>query len=216
MSSEAMRSTCWPKARMGRPAVFLDRDGVLNEPVPRSPGAVAESPLRPDLVRLAVGVVEGAFALREAGFALVAVSNQPGAAKGECSLDSLHAVHETVVQLLKAEGLELDGWYYCHHHPEAEHTELRVCACRKPEPGLLLTAARELGLDLAASWMVGDSDADLVAGRRAGCRTVLVAHPATSHRRGNQIPDLTIPDLGSAWDAMQPIMGMRRQLAADA
>ena len=192
---------------MGRPAVFLDRDGVLNEPVRRAEGKVFESPLEPDAVRLAPAAASAVRLLQAAGFAVVVVSNQPGAAKAECTFDALAAVHERMVDLLSAEGVKLDGWYYCHHHPEGSAENLgRACSCRKPEPGMLLVAAADLGLILNQSWMIGDSDADIGAGRRAGCRTILVEHPATAHRRGHEVPDLRAPDLAGAWNLMQPVI----------
>lgn len=202
---------------MARSAVFLDRDGVLNDPVPRPQGGPFESPLEPTDVGLAAGAGSGVRALRAAGFVLIGVSNQPAAAKRQCPLDSLRAVHDRVVTLLRAEGVELDAWYYCYHHPDGLEEGLRdECSCRKPKPGLLLAAADELHIDLRTSWIIGDSDADIAAGRRAGCRTVLVEHPATLHRRGAEIPDLRAPDLKSAWDAMSTHIDRRERLAADA
>jgi D-glycero-D-manno-heptose 1,7-bisphosphate phosphatase len=201
---------------VGRPTVFLDRDGVLNHPARRPDGGPPESPLDPGDVRMVPRVAEPLAQLRAAGFALVVVSNQPGAAKGQCTPSALQAVHDRVVDLLSAEGITLDGWFYCHHHPEGPDPQLGgPCSCRKPEPGLLLTAAAQLGLDLTASWMVGDSDADIAAGRRAGCGTVLVEHPDTAHRRGTELPDLRVPDLPSA---ARLICGQTRrsELAVDA
>lgn len=202
---------------MGRPAVFLDRDGVLNHPVLRPGGGPPESPLDASVVRLVGGAAETLARLRAADFALVVVSNQPGAAKGQCTPLALQAVHDRVVDLLSAEGIELDGWFYCHHHPEGSDPLLSgPCSCRKPEPGLLLTAAAKLDLDLAASWMVGDGDADIAAGRRAGCRTVLVEHPDTAHRRGSESPDLRAFDLPTAASLICGQTRPRSELAVDA
>lgn len=212
-----MNSTCAREVTVGRPAVFLDRDGVLDDPVPRAEGGAFESPLEPSEVRLAAGAAAGVRALRTAGFALIGVSNQPAAAKRQCSLDSLEAVHDRVVTLLWAEGVELDAWYYCYHHPDGLEEGLRgECSCRKPKPGLLLAAADDLHLDLRTSWIIGDSDADIAAGRRAGCRTVLVEHPATLHRRGAEVPDLRVPNLKNAWHAIRAHADRRGRLAADA
>jgi len=168
-------------------AAFLDRDGVLNDPVQDAVDGRPESPHRPEDVALAEGAVEGLRALREQGFLLIAISNQPSAAKGKATLDDLRDVHERVVALLAEQGIELDDWRYCFHHPEGIVPELsRTCGCRKPAPGLLLDAARDHGVDLDASWMIGDSDADIAAGRAAGLRTILVAHPGSSHRRSGR------------------------------
>jgi D-glycero-D-manno-heptose 1,7-bisphosphate phosphatase len=169
-------------------AAFLDRDGVINDPVPDPIDGRHESPHRPDDVRLAEGAVEGLTKLREDGFLLIGVSNQPSAAKGKVTLDDLRAVHERVVALLADEGIKLDDWRYCFHHPDGIVPELTgACDCRKPAPGMLLDAAREHGVDLHASWMIGDSDADVSAGRTAGARTILVAHPGSAHRRHGKV-----------------------------
>jgi D-glycero-D-manno-heptose 1,7-bisphosphate phosphatase len=171
-----------------RPAVFLDRDGVINEPAFDPVDGHAESPHRPHDVALAEGVVEGLRALRAAGFLLVVASNQPSAAKGKVTLADLRAVHERVVALLGADGVVVDDWRYCFHHPDGVVPELTgACACRKPAPGMLLDAAAEHDIDLRTSWMIGDSDTDVEAGRVAGARTILVEHGASAHRRKSDV-----------------------------
>jgi len=109
-------------------------------------------------------------------------------------------VHERVIELLALEGAFLDVSLLCPHHPEGVVDELSgLCACRKPAPGMLLDAANALGLDLAASWMLGDTDTDVAAGRAAGCRTVLIEHAASVHKRGGGTsPDLIAADLPEA------------------
>jgi D-glycero-D-manno-heptose 1,7-bisphosphate phosphatase len=168
-----------------RPAVFLDRDGVLNDPVLDPVDGRPESPLRAEDVVLAEGAVEGCLQLREQGFLLLVASNQPAAAKGKATLAGLRAVHDRVVFLLTAAGVTIDDWRYCFHHPQATDPALLgdPCGCRKPAPGMLLDLAAAHDVDLAASWMVGDSDGDVEAGLAAGCRTVLIEHPGSSHRR---------------------------------
>ena len=180
-----------------RAAVFLDRDGVLNELVPDPESGLAESPLSPHDVRLVAGAAAAARRLREGGHALVGVTNQPAAAKGGVTVSRLEEVQARVAELLAAAGVELDGWRVCLHHPDGVVPELSgSCDCRKPAPGMLLDAARELGLDLARSWMVGDTDADMEAGRAAGCRTALIAHGGSSHKRSQaDQADVTGPDL---------------------
>jgi D-glycero-D-manno-heptose 1,7-bisphosphate phosphatase len=190
---------------MARPAVFLDRDGVLDEPVP-DPGEEgrAESPYRPEDVRLAPGAVAGLRALRAQGFVLVVVSNQPAAAKGTVGLDDLVAVHDRLVALLAEHDVRIDEWRYCHHHPAGIDPALTgACACRKPAPGMLTAAAAAHDLVMARSWMVGDADTDVEAGRAAGCGTVLIAHARTAHRRsGAARPTLVAPDLAAAASAI--------------
>jgi D-glycero-D-manno-heptose 1,7-bisphosphate phosphatase len=167
----------------GRAAVFLDRDGVLNDPVLDPVDGRPESPLRTEDVVLAPGAAQGVRALAALGVPLIVVSNQPAAAKGKATPEDLRAVHERVVALLAAEGAEIADWRYCFDHPDALDPARRGCACRKPRPGMLTDAAREHGLDLAASFIVGDTDADVGAGRAVGATTILVEHPGTAHRR---------------------------------
>ncbi|HYM55736.1 MAG TPA: HAD-IIIA family hydrolase [Solirubrobacteraceae bacterium] len=184
----------------GRPAVFLDRDGVLNELVPSLLTGVSESPLKVDDVRLVAGAAAAVRELARAGFALVCVSNQPAAAKGEASVAQLRDVHERVIELLAREGAVLDASRLCLHHPEGSAPGLAgSCACRKPAPGMLLDAAAGLGLDLGASWMVGDTDADVAAGQAAGCRTIMLEHPGSAHKRSSAVrPDRFAADLAGA------------------
>ena len=178
-----------------RPAVFVDRDGVVNEPVWDTRTESFESPYRPEDVALVPGAAAGLRRLRDAGFTLVLVSNQPAAAKGNATQAALDAVHERVVDALRIEGVQLDGVYYCHHHPDFTGP----CECRKPAPGLLRDAAAELDLDVGASWIVGDADSDVTAAHAAGARAVLVEHPQTAHRRrGTVAPEHTAPDLRAA------------------
>jgi D-glycero-D-manno-heptose 1,7-bisphosphate phosphatase len=183
-----------------RAAVFLDRDGVINDPALDPVDGRYESPHDPADVVLATGAVEGLRALRDAGLLLVVASNQPSAAKGKVTLAELRAVHDRVVALLAGEGLALDDWRYCFHHPDGVVAALSgPCDCRKPAPGMLLDAARQRGIDLAASWMIGDSDGDVGAGRAAGTRTILVEHPQSAHRRTSGLePDGRARNLSEA------------------
>ena len=182
-----------------RPAVFLDRDGVINEPVLDERSGRYESPYRPEDVTLAEGAAAAIKELHQAGFLLIAASNQPAAAKGAVELAQLRAVHERVVALLAEEGAALDDWRYCFHHPEGVVPELTAaCDCRKPEPGMILEGAEENGADLAESWLVGDSDVDIEAGKRAGVRTILVENPLTSHRRNTAIAQENVRNLSAA------------------
>jgi D-glycero-D-manno-heptose 1,7-bisphosphate phosphatase len=180
-----------------RPAAFLDRDGTINELVLEGSSGAPESPLKASDVRLIGGAAAAARALAQAGFALVCVSNQPAAAKGKVSIEQLRAINERVLELLREEGVHLDGFRLCLHHPEGVVPELSgSCACRKPAPGMLLDAAQKLRLDLARSWMLGDTDSDVVAGHAAGCRAVLIEHPGSFHKRaGEASPDLVATDL---------------------
>lgn len=181
-------------------AAFLDRDGVLNEGVPDPETGLLESPLHPDQVRLLPGVGPALAELAEAGFVLVGASNQPAAAKGKVSLEELIATQERVLELLAAEGVRFAAFELCLHHPEGIVPDLSgPCECRKPAPGMLLEAAAELALDLPSSWMIGDTDGDVGAGRNAGTGTVLVEYPGSAHKRsGAADPDLRTADLPAA------------------
>jgi D-glycero-D-manno-heptose 1,7-bisphosphate phosphatase len=148
-----------------------------------------ESPYRVSDVRLLEGAAEAVEVLARAGAAIGVVSNQPAAAKGIHTRAQLAAVHAEVERQLSEAGASIAVWRYCFHHPVSTDPELgRACDCRKPAPGLILEAAAELGIgDLASSWVVGDSDVDIEAGRAAGCRTVLVETAATAHRRSRGV-----------------------------
>jgi D-glycero-D-manno-heptose 1,7-bisphosphate phosphatase len=180
-----------------RAGVFLDRDGVLNELVADPLTGAMESPLSVDQVRLVPGAAAAALRLARLGFALVCVTNQPAAAKGRVPVAQLLAVHDRVVALLRERGVTLAASRVCMHH---EHGVVPVltgaCECRKPAPGMLLDAAGALALELGVSWMVGDTDADIAAGRAAGCRTLLIRHPGSVHKRFHALtPDLAADSL---------------------
>jgi D-glycero-D-manno-heptose 1,7-bisphosphate phosphatase len=192
-----------------RRAVFLDRDGVINALVPDPQTGNPESPLRAADVALLSGVAEAMGRLAAAGFLLICASNQPAAAKGTTSQAELIDVQARVVALLEAENAHFDDFCICWHHPDASVAALRAqCECRKPAPGMLLDAARTHDVDLSASWMVGDSDADVLAGSRAGAATVLIEHPPSAHRRaGAGSPTLIATDLPAAVSALLVYVG---------
>ena len=183
-----------------RPAIFLDRDGVLNAAAKDPESGFFEAPLRLADVHLLPGVADALERLAAGGYALVCTSNQPLAAKGKTTLDELIALHERVLGLLEEEGAHLDGSRLCPHHPNGSVAEFSgPCPCRKPAPGMLLDAARDLGLDLDGSWMLGDTDADVQAGQAAGARTVLIEYPPSAHKRVAGVsPDLHAADLPDA------------------
>lgn len=156
-------------------AVLLDRDGVLNAMVYHREFGTVDSPGHPDEFELLPGAAVAVRRVNELGLLAVVVSNQPGVAKGRFSLALLEATTRKMREALAEAGARLDGVYYCLHHPRALLPEYRVaCECRKPKPGLLFQAARELNLDLARSYLVGDGISDVCAGRAAGATTVFV------------------------------------------
>jgi histidinol-phosphate phosphatase family protein len=181
----------------GRSAAFLDRDGTLNEAVPDLDSGMPESPLKVEDVRLLPGAAASVRELAQAGYALVCVSNQPAAAKGKAAVEQLLSVHERVIDLLAQQGVRMDASFLCLHHPDGVVGTLsKRCACRKPAPGMLLDAAAVLGLDLVSSWMFGDTDTDVAAGRAAGSRTVLLEYPQSAHKRmGDVASSMAAADL---------------------
>jgi D-glycero-D-manno-heptose 1,7-bisphosphate phosphatase len=149
-------------AGVSRSWVLLDRDGTINR---QTKGAYV---LSPDAMVLLPGAAEGLHAMRAAGFGLAVVSNQAPVARGWITQAELGAVNDRLRTLLEADGVELDGIYCCPHDRDDG------CACRKPEPGLLLRAADELGFEPQDAVLVGDKGSDIEAGRRLGATTILV------------------------------------------
>jgi D-glycero-D-manno-heptose 1,7-bisphosphate phosphatase len=188
-----------------RAAVFLDRDGVINELVVDPLTGRGESPLSVEQVRLVPGAAVAATRLARSGYVLVCVSNQPAAAKGTVSVAQLLAVHERVLELLVREGVRLEASYLCPHHPAGVVPALSgACRCRKPRPGMLHAAAESLGLDLGGSWMVGDTDADIAAGAAAGCRTLLIGNPDSAHKRLQALnPEVVADSLADGLGGLQ-------------
>ena len=146
-------------------AAFLDRDGVINRKAPEG-----EYITRWEEMEILPGVPEAIIMLAQAGYSVLAVSNQRCVAKGLLTLSELEAIHQRLRKELETKGALLTSIYYCPHDDQPP------CGCRKPAPGMLLTAAREHEIDLASSWMIGDSDVDIEAGRNARCKTVRIGN----------------------------------------
>jgi D-glycero-D-manno-heptose 1,7-bisphosphate phosphatase len=152
---------------MKQRALFLDRDGTLVHP--------RHYPSQPEELVLYEGIAPELRSLQAAGFRLVVITNQAGIARGYFTEADLQRMHDYLREQLAGMGVYLDAIYYCPHHPEGVLPELAIrCSCRKPQPGMLLRAARDLHIDLSASWFLGDILDDIEAGNRARCRTVLV------------------------------------------
>ncbi len=178
---------------MRQKAVFLDKDGTLIEDVPYN--------VDPDRIRWMPGAVQGLRMLRDADYGLVVVTNQSGVARGLFSEEALGHVEKRLASMFADAGLRISGFFYCPHHPQGAISRYAVsCTCRKPAPGLLFQAAKELVLDLKCSWSVGDILDDVEAGRRAGCRTVLLnnGHETEWVLSSWRYPDLVAHDLVDA------------------
>ena len=161
-----------PPTGTPRPAVFLDRDDTVIADVPYLSD--------PDRIRLLPGAADALASLRDAGYVLVLATNQSGVGRGLLTEARLAEIHEELERRLAAEGAKLDAIYYCTHAPGPdEDPDAPGHPDRKPSPGMLLRAAEDLNLDLAASWMIGDKVSDALAGLRAGCRSILVGPRAT-------------------------------------
>jgi len=171
-------------------AVFLDRDGVINENREDYVKSLNE-------LRFLPGAIRAIARLTSAGFRVIVVSNQQGVAKGVITRQALEEVERALTEELAAAGSKLAGAYYCPHLQEEN------CDCRKPRPGLMLRAASELGFDVADAIFVGDSHKDVEAGRNAGCRTILALSGKTA---GDDVgglplqPDHVVADLAEAAD----------------
>ena len=171
-----------------RRAVFLDRDGTLNKDV----GYVH----RKEDWQWLPGVAEALKRLRAVGYVLVVVSNQSGIARGMYDREALRLLEEWVNEELAAKNAAIDAWYYCPHQAEITGP----CECRKPGPGLLLQAARDLDLDLANSWMIGDRVRDVQAGLAAGCQSILLHPEGSDNSDDDDVPDgvAVVPHLPAA------------------
>jgi D-glycero-D-manno-heptose 1,7-bisphosphate phosphatase len=173
------------------PAIFLDRDGTLNVDV-----GFAH---RVDDLQLIEGVVPGLRRLHELGFALVITTNQSGIARGYFSEAEMHAFNQALVELLAAEGIAIAGVYYCPFHPtEGQGRYRQESPLRKPYPGMIQLAAKELQLDVARSFAIGDKPSDVAAGRAAGCRTVQLASGVAQYGAADAAADFLARDLVDA------------------
>lgn len=159
------------KGSIFRKAVFLDRDGVINEEI--------NFLYKPSQLNLIEGSAEGIKMLNENGFLVIVVTNQPVVARGMCKEEDLNLIHEKLRKILAEKGAKLDGIYYCPHHPDKGYPEENakykiVCECRKPKTGMIMQASKDFGLDPKKCVIVGDRKVDIRTGKNAGCKTILV------------------------------------------
>ncbi|HEY9279958.1 MAG TPA: HAD family hydrolase [Eoetvoesiella sp.] len=180
-------------------AVFLDKDGTVLENVPYN--------VDPVRMHFAPGAMAGISRLSGLGLPLIIISNQPGVALGKFPVSDLLIVRDRLECMFRSAGATLAGFYCCPHHPGALQSQYALeCSCRKPAPGMLQQAAREYDIDLAKSWLIGDILDDVEAGRRAGCKTILLDNGNETewlHNEWRQ-PDRIEPSLDEAsrWIAM--------------
>ncbi len=156
-------------------AVFLDRDGVINEIVYFPELGLPDSPLNPKQFKLLPDVAKAIRIFNNLGYKVIVVSNQPAIAKGKMTPVLFDQIRLKMKTELGKKGACIDGEYYCFHHPQATLSEYKVdCDCRKPKPGLILKASKDFDLDLSQCYVIGDSLADVEAGQAAGCKTLLI------------------------------------------
>jgi D-glycero-D-manno-heptose 1,7-bisphosphate phosphatase len=175
------------------PAVFLDKDGTLIKDIPFNAD--------PNLISLQDNMIIGLRSLKEVGFKLYLVSNQSGLALGHFNYQQLLTMQKKLELLLMENGVALDGYYYCPHHPNGVIAKYnKVCSCRKPQPGLLNMAATAQAIDLSKSWMIGDILDDVQAGNMAGCQTVLIDNGNETEWLMGELrtPTFTAPDINTA------------------
>jgi D-glycero-D-manno-heptose 1,7-bisphosphate phosphatase len=179
---------------MSNAAVFLDKDGTLIHNVPYN--------VDPNRIVLCEGVRPGLKQLSRAGFLLIVVSNQSGVARGLFPESAISAVEIRLQEMLHVEAdVSLSGFYYCPHHPEGIVQQYAIaCSCRKPNPGLLLQAAKDLDINLKDSWLIGDILDDIEAGRQAGCQTLLINNGNETEWVINSFrePHFIVADFGEA------------------
>ena len=181
-----------------RQACFFDRDGVIIEE--------ADYISDPSLVRLCPFAGDAIRAMHDAGRLVIVVSNQSGIARGYFTEADLRAVEARMNELLAEAGVKIDAAYYCFHHKKGIVPEYAIdCDCRKPKPGMLLRAAKDLDIDLAASFMIGDKESDLEAGLNAGCRGVALVRTGHGvHQNIEKIPQAV--DVGDVLTAAKELL----------
>ena len=160
---------------MNKRAVFLDRDGVINEIIYHKEMGIVDSPFTVEQLKLLPEVGKAINNFHSQGFKVILVSNQPGIAKEHFDMDVFEKIKEKMKKELEKTGAILDAEYYCFHHPEAKiEIYNKICDCRKPKPGMILKAAKDHKVDTKKSWMIGDGVNDIQTGNAAGCKTILI------------------------------------------
>ena len=193
-----------------RSAVFLDRDGVINEMVYNPEFGLVDSPANPKEFILLPSVGDAIRKLNLMGLLVIVVSNQPGVAKGRYSLALHNAMTEKMHWGLDQAGAKLDAVYYCLHHPEAKLVEYRkVCECRKPKPGMLLKAAQDWNINLQISYLIGDGITVMAAGQAVGVSTLFISsykpYILEELDKQNVHPDIIVSSLADAVGILEKI-----------
>ena len=160
---------------MKNKAIFLDRDGVINEIIYHKEMGIVDSPFTVEQFNLLPDVGEAINRFKNQGFKVILVSNQPGLAKDHFDMYVFEKIKEKMKNELSKAGAKLDAEYYCFHHPEAKIEKYKkICDCRKPKHGMIINAVQDHDIDISKSWMIGDGINDIQAGLTAGCKTILI------------------------------------------
>lgn len=158
-------------------AVFLDRDGVLNELVYYAKAGIADTPINASQIKLIFGGDKLINDAKKIGFLVIIISNQPSIGLKKIKEKDFKAIHKKITELLLRKSACLNASYYCFHHPFAKLSRYKkICTCRKPKAGLFKKASKDFDIDLSQSWMIGDGVDDIKAGKKAGCKTILLAN----------------------------------------
>ena len=201
-------------------AVFLDRDGVINQLALFPDFGLIDSPLNPQQFKLMPDAAEAIKTFNRLGLKVVVVSNQPAIAKGKMSMDLFEEIRQKMKRSLAKNGAHLDAEYYCFHHPEAIRVEYKVkCNCRKPQPGLILKAAKELDVKTSKSYMIGDGLTDIKAGQAVGCKSILIGKIKCDLCRLMESmavkPDIITPSLFAASKIIEKEMSEKNEIFVD-
>lgn len=182
-------------------AVFLDRDGVINELVYDIERNESEPPHNIEDIKIIEGVTGALKKLLESNFRLFIVSNQPDFAKGKTSLENLVKVGEKIRNIMEDQKIIFTEYNYCYHHPDGVIKEYSgECDCRKPKPFFILNAIKKYNLDKNMSWMAGDRDTDIQCGKNSGLKTILIEYAGSENYRLNSDPDFRVKNLAQAAD----------------
>jgi len=194
-------------------AIFLDRDGVLNKMVYNPDFGIVDSPTNPEQLEIIDGADQAVKILKDLGFLIFVVSNQPIIAKGKVTKELFDKIDLKFQDWFEARGIKFDKVYYCLHHNDVDQVKnsqyLMDCDCRKPKPGMILEAVKDFDIDLKNSFMIGDGITDIQAGISAGCKTVFIGNMKCGHcekfEEKNIKPDYVAKDLLSATEIIKNI-----------
>lgn len=158
-------------------AIFLDRDGVINELIYFPEAGVVDTPININQVKLVFGIDQLILQAKRQGFLIIVISNQPAIGLGKLEKKDFELIDQQIKKKLLEKNAQSDAFYYCFHHPFAKLEKYKkICDCRKPKIALFKKAAKEFNIDLSQSWMVGDGVDDIKAGKGAECKTILLAN----------------------------------------